>query len=197
MFKPQYKQLINVDGIELKPSGMHKSRSITIASSSGFSVIASRFPQLLKYDTDKLWHSVLPHSTFLATLLCLASYEQCFTRLLEMLHKHCIMGMLRVLLIYLHSPSGTVRPRDCAYMSVKPLAAMLQPINMYLCSYTRMYVCTYVCMYVLCMHICTHACSYICAYVHAYIHVYIHTCIHTHVHTYIHAYIHPYIAVYV
>ena len=37
--------------------------------------------------------------------------------------------MLRVLLIYPHSPSGAARPRDRAYISVKPLAAMLQPIN--------------------------------------------------------------------
>ena len=52
MFKPQYKQLINVDGIELKPSNMRKSQSIVTASSFVFSVIASCFPQLLKRDTD-------------------------------------------------------------------------------------------------------------------------------------------------
>ena len=37
--------------------------------------------------------------------------------------------MLSVLLIYPYSPSGAARPRDRAYISVKPLAAMLQPIN--------------------------------------------------------------------
>ena len=37
--------------------------------------------------------------------------------------------MLGVLLIYLHSPSGAACPRDCAYISVKPLAAVLQPSN--------------------------------------------------------------------
>ena len=52
MFKPQYKQLINVDGIELKPSDVCKSRSIVAASSLAFSAVASRFPQLLKCDTD-------------------------------------------------------------------------------------------------------------------------------------------------
>ena len=52
MSKPQYKQLINVDGIELKPSNVCKSRSIITASSFAFSAIASCFPQLLKWDTD-------------------------------------------------------------------------------------------------------------------------------------------------
>ena len=52
MFKPQYKQLINVDGIELKPSNMRKIWSIVTASSFTFLAIASRFPQLLKCDTD-------------------------------------------------------------------------------------------------------------------------------------------------
>ena len=54
MFKPQYKQLINVDGMELKPSDVRKSRYIVTASSFVFSAIASRFPQLLKCDTDML-----------------------------------------------------------------------------------------------------------------------------------------------
>ena len=52
MFKPQYKQLINVDGIELKPSDVRKSRSITTASLFAFSAIASCFPQLLKCNTN-------------------------------------------------------------------------------------------------------------------------------------------------
>ena len=48
MFKPQYKQLINMDGIELKPSYVCKSLSIV----TPFSAIASCFPQLLKWDAD-------------------------------------------------------------------------------------------------------------------------------------------------
>ena len=59
----------------------------------------------------------------------LASYKHCSTQLLKMLHKCCNMDILGVLLIYLHSPSGTARPRDRAFISVKPLAAVLQPIN--------------------------------------------------------------------
>ena len=39
------------------------------------------------------------------------------------------MDMLGVLLIYLHSPSGAAHPQGHAYISVKPLAAVLQPIN--------------------------------------------------------------------
>ena len=46
-----------------------------------------------------------------------------------MLHKCCNTDVLGVLLIYLHSPLGTVRFRDCVYISVKPLATVLQPIN--------------------------------------------------------------------
>ena len=52
MFKPQYKKLINTDGIELKLSDVRKSRSIIMAASFAFSAVASRFPQLLKCDTD-------------------------------------------------------------------------------------------------------------------------------------------------
>ena len=126
MFKPQYKQLINVDGIELKLSGVRKSLSITTASSFAFSAITSCFPQLLKRDTD------------MVVSYCVASYLQCCCALLVMsnavhnywkvLHKDCNTDMLGVLLIYLHSPSGTACPRDCAYISVKHLATMLQPI---------------------------------------------------------------------
>ena len=42
--------------------------------------------------------------------------------------------MLGVLLVYPHSPSGTARPWDRAYISVKPLTAVLQPINV-ICNY--------------------------------------------------------------
>ena len=64
----------------------------------------------------------------LATLLCLTSYEQCSTQLLKVLHKCCNTDVLRVLLIYPHSPSGAVHNQDRAYISVKPLTAMLQYI---------------------------------------------------------------------
>ena len=39
--------------------------------------------------------------------------------------------MLGVLLMYPHSPLGAVRPWGHAYISVKPLADVLQPINIY------------------------------------------------------------------
>ena len=62
MFKPQYKQLINVDGIELKPSDVHKSWYIVTASLLAFSAIAFRFPQLLKCDTDMVaFYRVVPY----------------------------------------------------------------------------------------------------------------------------------------
>ena len=48
MFKPQYKQQINMDGIKLKPSDVRKPT----ASLFVFSAIAFHFPQLLKHDTD-------------------------------------------------------------------------------------------------------------------------------------------------
>ena len=60
MFKPQYKQLINVDGIELKPSNVRKIWSIVTASSFAFSAFTSRFPQLVKCDTDVVASSCLP-----------------------------------------------------------------------------------------------------------------------------------------
>ena len=68
--------------------------------------------------------------------------------------------MLRVLLIYPHSPLGAARPQDRAYISVKPLAAVLQSINV--CMYVRIHVCT--CMYV-CMYACMYVCMYVCTYV--------------------------------
>ena len=47
----------------------------------------------------------------------------------KVLHKDCDTDMLWVLLIYPHSPSGTACPWDHANISVKPIAAVLQPIN--------------------------------------------------------------------
>ena len=66
-----------------------------------------------------------------------------------MLHKRCNTDMLGVLLIYPHSLSGAVRPRDRAYISVKPLAAVLQPINVCMnrCMYAYLHVRMYVCMH--------------------------------------------------
>ena len=76
--------MINVDGIVLNPSDVRKIRSIADRYSIIVCVfipgIASRFPQLLKRDTEML-ASYHVASTLLATLLCLASYEQCSTRL--------------------------------------------------------------------------------------------------------------------
>ena len=74
--------------------------------------------------------------------------------------------MLGVLLIYLHFPSGAARSQDHAHISVKPLIAVLQPINV--CMYVCMYVCTYVCMYV-CMYVCIYVCMYVCTYVCMYV----------------------------
>ena len=63
------------------------------------------------------------------------------TRLLKALHKCCNTDMLGAfLIIYLHSPLGTVHPWDHAYISVKPLPVVLQYI---VYSYVRMQVFTY------------------------------------------------------
>ena len=48
------------------------------------------------------------------------------------IYKCCNTDLLGVLLIYLHSPLGAVHTQDRAYISVKPLTAMLQPINVVL-----------------------------------------------------------------
>ena len=61
------------------------------------------------------------------------------------IHK-CNTDVLRVLLIYPHSPSGAARHQDRACISVKPLAAVLQPINV------CMYACMYACVHML--HVC-------------------------------------------
>ena len=65
-------------------------------------------------------------------LLCLASYEQCSIQLLTLLNKHCNMDMLGIILIYQHSLLGGACPRDRAYILVKPLAAVLEPINVHM-----------------------------------------------------------------
>ena len=52
MLSPQYKQLINVHGIKLQPSDVHKSQPIAVlALLLAFLAIAS-FSQLLKHETD-------------------------------------------------------------------------------------------------------------------------------------------------
>ena len=83
---------------------------------------------------------------------------------MKVLHKFCNTDMLRVLLIYSHSPLGTAHPQDRPYVSVKPLAAALQYIM-----YTYMYVCA-VCTYehncvCICMYVRMYACMYVCIYV--------------------------------
>ena len=62
---------------------------------------------------------------------------------MKVLHKCCNADVLRVLLIYPHSPLGTAGPRDHVYISVEPLAAVLQYNNVY-----GMYVCMYVGAYI-------------------------------------------------
>ena len=75
-----------------------------------------------------------------------------------MSHKGCNTDMLGVLLIYPQSPTGTACPQDCAYISVKPLAAVLPSNNVFM--YVYMY-CMYVCMYVY-MYVCTYVRVYVC-----------------------------------
>ena len=59
MFKPWYKQLINVD---LSLPTCAKSLSIATASSFAFSAITS-FPQLLKHDTNMVvpYYHIVPY----------------------------------------------------------------------------------------------------------------------------------------
>ena len=111
----------------LKPSEVHKSWSIVTAALFAFSAIAS-FPQLLKCDSYQYSNVLLPCRILLATLLYLTSFEQCSTKLLKVLHKGCNTKVLGVLLIYPHSPLCVHH----VFTSVKPLAAVLQPINAYL-----------------------------------------------------------------
>ena len=62
-------------------------------------------------------------------LLCLDSYEQRCSQLLKVLHKCCDMDVIGIILIYPHSPWALHTLRSCAYISPKPLAAVLQYIN--------------------------------------------------------------------
>ena len=51
-----------MDGIELKPSNVRKSRSIITASLFAFSAVESCLPQLLKCDTDMVaCYHVVPY----------------------------------------------------------------------------------------------------------------------------------------
>ena len=123
VIKLVYEQLINVD---LSPSTCAKA-DISLQHDRFVCVFSHRIFSSLSF--DMVASVLLPHCTLLATLLCLASYEQCSTRLLKVLHKCCNMDVLGVLLIYPHSPSGAHRPRDSAPdISVKPRAAVLQYI---------------------------------------------------------------------
>ena len=93
-----------MDGIELKPSNVCKSWSITTASSFAFSTIASRFLQLLKHDTDMLAsnHIVLYLQRCYASIVSNNAVHDYW----KVLHKGCNTDVLRILLIYPHSPSG-------------------------------------------------------------------------------------------
>ena len=111
MFKPRYKQLINVDS------------SLSTCAKASLSLQHNRFVRVFSHrifsSASETWYrygsALLPRSTLLATLLCFASYEQCSTDLLKVLHKCCNTDVLGVLLIYPHSPLGVARPRDRAY----------------------------------------------------------------------------------
>ena len=140
-----------MDGIKLKPSDVCKSWSITTASSFAFSTIASCFLQLLKHDTDMLAsnHIILYLQHCYASIVTSNAVHDYW----KMLHKCCNTDMVGVLLIYPHSLLGAACPRDCTYISVKPLTAVLQPINacMYICMSgddLRMHEQTYVHMYI-------------------------------------------------
>ena len=104
-----------------------KIRPIVTASSLAFSAVSSRFPQLLKCDTNMVVsYRVVPYLQHCYASLVMSNAVHNY---LKMLHKHCNTDMLGVLLIYPHSPSGAAYPQDHAYISVKPLATVLQPIN--------------------------------------------------------------------
>ena len=93
-----------------------------IGLSLAFLAIAS-FPQFLRHEIDIVL-SILLCSTLLAMLSCLGGYKQCCTQL-KMLHKCSNTDVLRVSLIYPHSPLGAAYPREsCVYIS-QTLAAML------------------------------------------------------------------------
>ena len=99
-----------MDEIELKPPNVCHSLYKLIALSLVFfnhHVFSSA------YETRYQYGRVLPHSSLLALLLCLGGYEQGCIQLLKVLHKCCNMDMLRVLLIYPLSPSGT----SCIYVT--------------------------------------------------------------------------------
>ena len=94
-----------MDGIKIKPSDTRKSQSITTASLFVFSAIASCFPQLLKRDTDTVAsYGVVPYLQCCYASLVMSNAVHDYWKVL---HKGCDMDILRV----------------------KPLAAMLQPIN--------------------------------------------------------------------
>ena len=86
--------------------------------------IASVFSHHVFSSATETWDrygNVLPRNILLATLLCLGSYEQCCTQLLKVLYKCCNTDMLRVLLIYLHSPLCAACPGEsCVYISQTP-----------------------------------------------------------------------------
>ena len=136
MFKPCYKQSTSANKIKFKPSDMCQTLSLAFSAISSFS-------QFLSHEANMVasYHVVL---MYLLAMLCLDNYKQCCMQLLKVLHKWCNMDVLRVLLIYPHSPLGATRLQEVIYISVKPLAAVLQYTNV--CMYVRM--CSCVCLYV-------------------------------------------------
>ena len=103
-----------MDGIKLKPSDAHKIQFITTVSSFAFSAITSRFPQLLKCDTNMVvFYRVVSYLQHCYTSLVMSNAVHDYWKVL---HKGCNTDVLGVLLIYPHSPSGAARPRDHAYI---------------------------------------------------------------------------------
>ena len=96
-----------------------------------FSIVAIILSQLL---TQCL---VLLCNILMTTSQSLQAYRA--TMLLKMLHNFCNTSVLRVLLIYAHSPSGAVRPwESCIYFSQIPYGRVtviiLMYIHIYLCA---------------------------------------------------------------
>ena len=114
MFKLWYKQLINVNSI----------LSTCAKPVYCYSIIVCVFIHRIFSSASETWYrygSILPRSTLLPTSLCLASYEQCCTWLLKVLHKCCstmclefywyistlpwVLCTLRIMCIYQSNPS--------------------------------------------------------------------------------------------
>ena len=123
MFKPRYKQLIAKAG--------HYSVIACIFSHCIFSSASEKC-------TDTYGSILLPRSTLLAVLLCLDSYKQWSTWLYWKCYIHVVTWTCSGFYWYILSALSlghAVCPQDHAYISVKPLTAVLQPINVHITAY--------------------------------------------------------------